>query len=580
MRKPFFAFAFWIILFSSLLFSQTVTGKLFDQEGSGLSGVQLQLFVNQVEYNTAFLSDGSFTFNNVTAVKIGNELPNGYSVSNNFPNPFNPKTRIDITLPNSGKVIINIYNTLGQKVINEISKYYNAGFNSVDIDLEGLPNGIYIARFSLDDKYVTVKKMILLYGSQHLSTSSGTTLKTSSNSDILTKSTLDLKIDSLVATSSSIGRKTFINLPNITGNTLNLGNLTINLPPLIPTLVLPLDNAVNISVQPSLSWNSSMYATSYKLQVATDSLFSISSILINQLVGNTNSYQISGLNYAASYYWKVEASNSYGSSGWSSFRSFSTEGLTPPTVTTSSISNITSSSATGGGNVTTQGSSTVTARGVCWGTSQNPTTSDSKTNDGTGTGSFASSITPLIASTTYYVRAYATNSTGTSYGDQVSLKTSDSIIVTYCPGSAITYLGKTYYTVQIGSQCWLKENLDVGTMIQGSQEQTNNNILEKYCYNNDSANCTTYGGLYQWGELVQYQDGASNSSNPTPDFSGNVKGICPSGWHIPTHAEFQTLLNTAGGYNALKEVGQGIGGGAGTNTSGFSALLAGSRNTS
>lgn len=99
-------------------------------------------------------------------------------------------------------------------------------------------------------------------------------------------------------------------------------------------------------------------------------------------------------------------------------------GSTPPTVTTSSISNITSSSATGGGNVTAQGSSAVTARGVCWSTSQNPTINNSKTNDGTGTGSFTSSITGLSPSTQYYVRAYATNSAGTSYGSQVSFTTS------------------------------------------------------------------------------------------------------------------------------------------------------------
>jgi len=96
----------------------------------------------------------------------------------------------------------------------------------------------------------------------------------------------------------------------------------------------------------------------------------------------------------------------------------------PLTVTTTSITGITSSSATGGGNVTSQGSASVTARGVCWSTSQNPTTANSKTVDGSGTGSFTSSITGLSASTTYYVRAYATNSAGTSYGSQVSFTTS------------------------------------------------------------------------------------------------------------------------------------------------------------
>jgi hypothetical protein len=94
-----------------------------------------------------------------------------------------------------------------------------------------------------------------------------------------------------------------------------------------------------------------------------------------------------------------------------------------PTVTTTAISDIDKTTATGGGNVTADGGATVTARGICWSTSQNPTVSDSYTTDGTGTGSFTSAMTGLNANTTYYVRAYATNSTGTTYGEEVSFTT-------------------------------------------------------------------------------------------------------------------------------------------------------------
>jgi uncharacterized protein (TIGR02145 family) len=65
--------------------------------------------------------------------------------------------------------------------------------------------------------------------------------------------------------------------------------------------------------------------------------------------------------------------------------------------------------------------------------------------------------------------------------------------------------------------------------------------LEKYCYNNDTANCAIYGGLYQWAEAVQYQNGASNTASPSPAFSGNVKGICPTGWHVPSDGEWCTI---------------------------------------
>ena len=139
---------------------------------------------------------------------------------------------------------------------------------------------------------------------------------------------------------------------------------------------------------------------------------------------------------------------------------------------------------------------------------------------------------------------------------------------TPCPETpTVTYAGKIYNTVQIGNQCWLKENLDVGTRINGSLNQTNDSTIEKYCYNDSIANCDKYGGLYQWNEAMQYVT--------TP----GTQGICPTSWHIPSYAEYQTLQTAVSNDgNALKAIGQGTGDGAGTNTSGFSALLAGYRN--
>jgi len=128
----------------------------------------------------------------------------------------------------------------------------------------------------------------------------------------------------------------------------------------------------------------------------------------------------------------------------------------------------------------------------------------------------------------------------------------------------VIYEGKTYNTVQIGGQCWLKENLNVGTRINLSSDQANNVILEKYCYENNEAYCTTYGGLYHWNEAMQYVT------------TQGTKGICPTGWHIPTKTEFE-LLKTAviNDGNKLKKEDQGTGSGIGTNKSGFSGLLAG-----
>ena len=96
---------------------------------------------------------------------------------------------------------------------------------------------------------------------------------------------------------------------------------------------------------------------------------------------------------------------------------------TPPTVTTNSVSGITSTTATAGGQVTAGGGAPVTARGVVWSASPNPTVSDKHTTDGTGTGSFVSTITDLLPEETYHVRAYATNSAGTGYGQAISFTT-------------------------------------------------------------------------------------------------------------------------------------------------------------
>jgi plastocyanin len=100
-----------------------------------------------------------------------------------------------------------------------------------------------------------------------------------------------------------------------------------------------------------------------------------------------------------------------------------TEVATLPSLTTTTASNITSTSATSGGNISSDGNASVTVRGVCWRTTSNPTVADSKTSNGTGTGQFVSNITGLSANTTFFVRAYSTNSAGTAYGNEVSFTT-------------------------------------------------------------------------------------------------------------------------------------------------------------
>jgi len=99
-----------------------------------------------------------------------------------------------------------------------------------------------------------------------------------------------------------------------------------------------------------------------------------------------------------------------------------------------------------------------------------------------------------------------------------------------CPGApTVTYEGQVYNTVQIFSQCWLKENLNVGKMISEDSSMTNNGIIEKYCYYNDPDTCNKFGGLYLWDEMMQYS------------YKQGTQGICPLGWHIPTDDEWKIL---------------------------------------
>ncbi len=139
--------------------------------------------------------------------------------------------------------------------------------------------------------------------------------------------------------------------------------------------------------------------------------------------------QITGLTANTKYYVRAYATNSAGT-GYGDELSFTTSAATIgiPTIVTSSITGITSTTANCGGNITNDGGSAVITSGVCWGTSPYPTITGKKTTDGSTTGIFSSVLTGLTGNTRYYVRAYATNSVGTAYGDDVTFTTAAAVI--------------------------------------------------------------------------------------------------------------------------------------------------------
>lgn len=200
--------------------------------------------------------------------------------------------------------------------------------------------------------------------------------------------------------------------------------------------------------------------------------------------------------------------------------------------------------------------------------------------NGTVTGSFTSTLTSWTGCTTYYVRAYSTNSEGTAYGNEVSFTTTAP-----CTSATVSDIdGNSYNTVSIGSQCWTKENLKVTKYndnslipLDASGGSAGNDAGETWTglitgartvYAHDNNNLTSYGYFYNWYAV------------------SDSRGICPAGWHVPTDSELTTLINFLGvdSGNKSREVGTTYWGNLNeispyiaTNSSGFSLRGGGSR---
>ena len=249
-------------------------------------------------------------------------------------------------------------------------------------------------------------------------------------------------------------------------------------------------------------------------------------------VGNFNSI-LSGLTAGTLYYVRAYALNAAGTA-YGTTVNFITSAATTAILTTTIVTNITSNSAMSGGNITNDGGAAITSRGICWSASPNPTLLNNSLSIGNGTGIFSGNIIGLTPNTTYYVRAYAINTAGTAFGNELTFTTLQN-------GSNQGYItdidGNIYDTINFGTQTWLKQNLKVTKFSNGDaipliSDTTQWSNLTSAAYSISENNVTysiTYGKLYNFYVV------------------SDTRNVCPSGWHVPTSLEWNTLETYLGG---------------------------------
>jgi uncharacterized protein (TIGR02145 family) len=295
----------------------------------------------------------------------------------------------------------------------------------------------------------------------------------------------------------------------------------------------------------SINWANGSYYLGIEINtgsgyvaMGTTQLLSVPYALYANSAGNSNSNLPNGTNIGDTLNWI------WNGSAWVPTSSIAASQL--PVVSTGAVGDLPCTNfKQSGGTITSDGGHSITQKGICWSVNPNPTINNYSTNDGTGASGFNSVLTNLLLTTTYYYRAYATNSIGTAYGITYTFTTAANPQVTP-PVTDID--GNTYQTVQICSQTWTTTNLNVtkyrnGDIIPQVTDVTQWAALTTgaWCYyNNDPANGAVYGKLYNWYAV------------------NDPRGLAPTGYHIPTQSEGTVLVNVEiswGRIIFLKETG-------------------------
>ncbi len=315
---------------------------------------------------------------------------------------------------------------------------------------------------------------------------------------------------------------------NFTEGTIWSFSTIANQPPSSPSDPMPIDGAVNQPIDTTLSWTCSdpeNNPITYNIYFGTDNPPSL--VLSGQSETTFNPGTIA---YNISYYWKIVAHDDHSNFTEGTIWNFSTIANQPPSAPSNPMPI---------DGALYQPINT-TLSWVCTDPENDPMTYDvyfGSINPPSllVTGQTESAFNPgaMAYNTSYYWKIVAHDFYDNSTEGPVFTFTTKAW---QCSEPMVdTRDGQTYSTMQINAQCWMSENLNIGTMIPGETDMADNSIIEKFCYDNDTANCEVYGGLYQWKELMQYT------------LTTGVQGICPEGWHIPTDLEWTLLTNYLGG---------------------------------
>jgi uncharacterized protein (TIGR02145 family) len=363
------------------------------------------------------------------------------------------------------------------------------------------------------------------------------------------------------------------------------GNSNTTVVPIVPTNLT--GEIVNNQVK--LNWNdSSTNESGFKIdrKEGTGSW----SVNFASVATDIETYTDAAVTAGSTYTYRVYSYNSVGPSlGYSNPITVTiSTAITLATLTTTALSGITTTAAATGGTITSDGGAAITARGIVWSNLPNPTIDlPTKTTNGTGTGTFTSAISGLNPNWDYHVRAYATNSAGTAYGNEITFTTLQNSTAINVPGPNVTDIdGYVYQSVTNCGLTFTKQNLNVskysdGTSIPQVTDQTQwvNLTTGAWCYyNNDPANESVYGKLYNWYAVAGIYDAAS-ATNPNLR-----KKLAPAGWHVPSDPEWTQLIDCLGGEDVaggkMKSTGTSLWQSPNTdaaNDSGFTGLPGGFR---